>query len=197
MNDFFYDSWLSLLSFIIPGVIIGAVYDIFRVLRISQSRTADEPKGGIYDKLRPKKLIRSGAKTKKALKLANGVIVFIEDIIFWLIASAVLTVYIYYAGRGQVRLEYIIFALAGFFAYRESIGRIVIFVSKQIIFFCRCLIFWTLYIIIYPIKAVIAFAISTACRFRANIADKINEKRSEKRKKMLICSAARGFSDYM
>ena len=35
MNDFFYDSWISILKFIIPGIFLGAVYDIFRLLRIS------------------------------------------------------------------------------------------------------------------------------------------------------------------
>ena len=89
MNGFFYDSYQLILIFLLPGVFLGIVYDIFRILRISRASEL-AISGGLYDKIRPRKpLFGSFSRVfkTKSVKIADKIIVFIEDILFWLIAA--------------------------------------------------------------------------------------------------------------
>ena len=84
MNDFFYDSAVRVFSFVCLGAVLGAIYDVFRVLRISR-KGGNSPSGRIYEKLKPKKKLFSGKAVPKWLKLTDNALTFIEDILFWLI----------------------------------------------------------------------------------------------------------------
>ena len=66
MNDFFYDSAINVFSFVCLGAVLGAVYDVFRVLRLSR-KGGGNLSGGIYDKLKPKK----GIMKRPVLKLKS------------------------------------------------------------------------------------------------------------------------------
>ena len=90
------------------GILIGMIYDVFRILRAA---TPDIIKG----------------------TRAETVIVFFEDILFWLIASVVFIIFIYYANKGHTRLIMIADAALGFLAYYFTLGRLVMLCSGYII----------------------------------------------------------------
>ncbi len=193
MNSFFYDSAANILSFLCLGVILGAVYDFFRVLRISRKDT-DDLSGGIYDKIRPKKSI---SKPQKLLRLTDNALTFIEDILFWMIVFASEAIYIYYINDGEPRIDCFILSAAGFMLYRISIGRIVVFLSQQIIFFARCLLFWSGYIIIYPVRVMQKLICRAAARIAKLVFTAIGNAHgmaySKRAKKRLLDMSARGF----
>lgn len=150
MNDFFYDSAINVFSFVCLGAVLGAVYDVFRVLRLSR-KGGGNLSGGIYDKPKPKKGIMT-VRTPKFLKLTDGTLTFIEDIFFWIIVFLAEEIYIYYINAGEPRADFFLLSVLGFVLYRVSLGRLVIFLSGQIIFFVRCLLSRLVYVIIYPVR---------------------------------------------
>ena len=150
MNDFFYDSAINVFSFVCLGAVLVAVYDVFRVLRLSRKGGGNLSRG-IYDKLKPKKGIMT-VRTPKFLKLTDGTLTFIEDIFFWIIVFLAEEIYIYYINAGEPRADFFLLSVLGFVLYRVSLGRLVIFLSGQIIFFVRCLLSRLVYVIIYPVR---------------------------------------------
>ena len=81
--------------------------------------------------------------------------------------------------------------------YRISIGRIVVYLSQQIIFFVRCLLFWTTYIIMYPVRIIWKFIYSAADKAVNLVFTAIDNARrrkySKRAKKRLLDMSARGF----
>ena len=152
MNDFFYDSYQLILIFFLPGIFLGIVYDIFRILRIG--RTSDLSVGGaFYEKIRPRKPLFAPVSrflSAHPLKAADWILVFIEDILFWLIAAITEILLIFHTNGGEIRIYCLIASVVGFFLYHQTLGKLITFFTKQIIFLLRCLIYWTLYAIIYP-----------------------------------------------
>ena len=202
MNEFFYDSYLLILLFLLPGVFLGIVFDVFRILRIG--RTADiTVAGSFYDKIRPRGSLFGGAKhfsVSKTAKTANTILIFIEDILFWLIAAIIEILFFFHTNGGEIRIYCLIFSALGFFLYNRTIGMLVIACAKQIIFCTRCLIYWIFYAILYPIKAiwhVIQKLLSaTIGRWISVAKAKKRWQQSEKRKKAILQAAELGFAVY-
>ena len=171
MNDFFYDSAARVLSFVCLGVVLGAIYDFFRVLRISR-KGGGNLSGGIYDRLKPKKDIK------------------------WLASEAI---YIYYINDGEIRVDFFVLSLAGFMLYRISLGKVVIFLADRIIFFARCLLLRLIYIIIYPVrmmwKFVSAAIAKAACVMAGAVFDAKRRAYTRRGKKRLLDLSARGFEE--
>ena len=93
---------------VLIGIVIGMIYDIFRMIRIA---VPDKIKG----------------------KPAESLIVFFEDILFWMISAVIFIVFIYYVNKGHTRLVMITDALIGFILYHFTLGRLVMFCSGFII----------------------------------------------------------------
>lgn len=156
MNSFFYDSYQLILIFLLPGVFGGVVYDIFRIFRISRASEL-AISGSLYDKIRPRKpLFGSFSRVfkTKSVKIADKIIVFIEDILFWLIAAVTEILLIFHTNGGEIRIYCLFASILGFILYNRTLGRLVTVFAKQIIFLFRCLIYWSLYAIIFPIKLI-------------------------------------------
>ena len=94
------------------GAFTGVIYDIFRILRIA-----------LPERIRGKR--------------AETVIVFVHDVLFWLVVSIVFVIFIYYVNKGMTRLVMISASCLGFLVYYHTAGRIVIFFSASIIGFIR------------------------------------------------------------
>lgn len=197
MNDFFYDSAINVFSFVCLGAVLGVVYDVFRVIRLSR-KGGGSLSGGIYDKLKPKKSILP-VRAPKLLKLTDGTLTFAEDIIFWMIVFLAEEIYIYYINAGEPRVDFFLLSVLGFVLYRISLGRLVIFLSGQIIFFARCLLSRLIYVIIYPVRLLWKFISNivskawSAARKAALDAERRAYTRREK--KRLLDLSAKGFKE--
>lgn len=78
--------------------------------------------GVVYDIFRVVRLI--GFK--------NRIIVFFEDIIFFLIATITMFSYYMQITYGKFRIYPLLFAIIGFFVYYKTIGKLVFFIIKKI-----------------------------------------------------------------
>ena len=112
------------------GAVIGSLYDIFRMLRIAL----------------PERIRGTRAET---------VIVFFQDILFWIITSLIFIIFIYHANKGHARLIMIASACMGFAVYYITLGRVVIFFSDVIIGTVKKLINGFIKIFIKPLIFVI------------------------------------------
>lgn len=150
MTELFYDPAALIIKAALLGVVLGVIYDVFRILRISASSKA--PSGIFFEKIKPKKPLLCSRKPKKAKKLGEKALVFIEDVLFFMIFAAAEILFFLGLNGGEIRIYCLIFTLIGFVLYLVSIGRIVIYFSSIIIFFSKCLLYWSFYIIIIPVK---------------------------------------------
>ena len=158
----FYGAYSAFINAAILGVFFGFVYDIFRILRISRIPYL-APKGKFYELITPKKQAEKQRKKppKKIFALSDTVLTFIEDIIFWIVASLGEILFIYHVNGGVIRVYFILCTFAGAALYFFTAGKITMYFSVRIIFLIRCLLYWTFYIIIYPVRLILLFTKNT------------------------------------
>lgn len=206
MNTFFYDPYQLVLLFLLPGVFLGLIYDVFRILRIS--RTAHlSVSGKFYDKIRPRKPIfpvLSRISTTKSIAVAEGFLIFIEDISFWLIAAVTEILFIFHTNGGEIRIYCILFTVLGFFLYHFSLGKLVLLFAGQILFLCRCILYWTLFAIFTPLQFLGLKAVQclkwlyrkTIGHLLAIMQEARLRKESDEIKKQILWAAKSGFATY-
>ena len=114
--------WRILLYALVLGVILGAIYDIFRIFRLCFNFG-----------------VNYGTKNKKR-ELFNTLAVFFEDLLYFIICSCVACVFIFYMNSGRFRSVALLGALAGFTAYHFTLGRVVMICSDRIIRFVKKLL---------------------------------------------------------
>lgn len=153
MTEFFYDSYKLLCKAILLGVILGAIYDIFKMIRIAK-KSDNIPCGAFFKKIYPKKTIFGSDKhsEKEADKTADTIFTVFEDILYFIISALFEILFFLGENDGEIRIYCIVFIVIGFLVYEKTIGKIVAFFSSRIIFLVRCLLYWVIYIIIFPIR---------------------------------------------
>lgn len=90
-----------LVAFFISGLLIGVLFDIFRVSR-------------------------------KAFKIPN-ILVYIEDVLFWILTGAITLFTIFTFTDGQIRLYMILIMILGTFIYLITISKYFIIINTKII----------------------------------------------------------------
>jgi hypothetical protein len=101
------------------------------------------------------------------VSVSDKLLTFAEDIVFWIIASVAEVLFIYHINGGAVRVYFIMCTFSGAALYFFTVGKITMYFSVRIIFLLRCLLYWTFYIIIYPIRLILRFIVNV-WRFIAN-----------------------------
>jgi spore cortex biosynthesis protein YabQ len=91
------------------GVAFGVFYDVFRILRRAMRGIDRSPVG--------------------------YAVIFVQDILFFVIAAAVSAIFFYKFNSGRVRLSGVAFMILGFSAYYFTVGRLVMLVADAIISF--------------------------------------------------------------
>ena len=195
MTELFYDPAALIIKAALLGVILSIIYDMFRILRISALSKA--PEGAFFEKIKPKKPLFCRRKTKKTKELGKNALVFIEDVLFFLIYASAEILFFLGLNGGEIRIYCLVFTLLGFVLYLVSIGRIVIYFLSIILFFAKCLLYWSLYIIIIPVKHISMFIKKVSAAVFAATAGKAAQRgrrrRSESLKKAFLSDAATCF----
>ena len=195
MTDFFYDSAGLIIKAALLGVILGALYDVFRILRLSASSTA--PRGAFFEKIKPRGRLFRPRKPRKVRKTFKNIAVFIEDIAFFILCAAAEILFFLKENNGEIRIYCLIFTLCGFVLYHVFPGKIVIYFSSAIIFSVKCLLYWTLYIIIVPVKHILNMTKKAARILFASTVGKAvmraKRRRSSSLEKAIIADAAECF----
>lgn len=104
------------LRFFILGIVLGALYDIFRIRRIASRKTAD----GVSHSPR----LNGPPRLSLRPELWEALLTFLEDVVFWLITSVAMILMHYVFCRGMIRGYWVLCSIAGFSAYYFSIGRL-------------------------------------------------------------------------
>lgn len=115
------------------GAVLGAFYDVFRILRLMFKAGSGKSSGF------------------KSFKLASATVIFIEDIVYFFVCSCVFCIFIFYVNSGRFRSVALIGAIVGFFAYYYSVGRLVMLFSDLVIGFIKKLIKTVLYYTVRPV----------------------------------------------
>ena len=137
--------------FILTGLLIGFLFDIFRVLRRS-FKTSD-------------------------------IITYIQDIIFWILAGALLIYSIFKFNNGEIRSYVVIGLVMGIMLYLTIFSKLVIKVNVAILTFLKKLIIHIIRIILYPAKILLKLLMKIILKpisfifinIRKNIKDSLNK----------------------
>ena len=103
------------------GASLGAVYDVFRALRIAAGLT-----------LRRCFAYRGRTLPKWGRRL-SAALLFISDVLFSLIASAALSVTVFHLLSGHIRWFILLGTGLGFLLYRRTVGRLTARIMPRII----------------------------------------------------------------
>ena len=131
-----------LLYSLVVGVFLGVVYDIFRVRRISYA------------------LSDNVSRTKNIRDKIEGMFIILEDTLFFLICSVVMSIFMFYMNSGKFRAIAFFGALCGFIVYYKTVGRLVIACSKYIIGFIKYILRKIYSIFLLPLLHILRFLIT-------------------------------------
>ncbi len=149
MNEFFYDSYSLILFFLLPGVFLGMVYDVFRILRIARHDPEEQIIGALYRHFRIEKI--SYIQNEKKRHMIEYALVFTEDFLFCIIAALTELLLFYHLNGGVIRIYGFWLSAIGFFLYRMSFGRFVMYMAKHIIRLANRILYLVLVVLLTPI----------------------------------------------
>ena len=199
MRNFFYDSFISFFVSLLPGIFIAICYDVFRIIRIGDHANNSDL-GKRYAKIMPKRAI-SFAFISRYITFHKRIFNFLEDIIFWLIATCIEILFIFYTYQGEIRIYSITLAVLGFLLYYHSLGALVLHFAKHIYLFMRFMREWVLFIVLYPLVKMLKL-VSVFIRFiyRATVLQWKEQRYrqmlvawSNQKQYDLLCAALNGF----
>ena len=139
---------LYLYAFLL-GLALGLLYDAFRISRIFLGEHFSQKTS---NRLRSIKLPLIGHLREYKKSKAIGIVVFIEDFLFCLIASFAFILLFYEICNGKIRFPAFLLAGAGFFVYRVTLGRLVLWFSEVIAFFMECATRYALFFLLLPFR---------------------------------------------
>lgn len=127
------------------GVLLGAVYDLLRIRRIAFAPT--DTYGVAFTPV-----LLSVWNEKAVKRRSRGtILLFVEDILFALLAAVLFLLLFYGANNGVVRWYAFFGAGASFCVYRLTIGRLIMRLSDRIISGIRTLFIWLYRCLVRPV----------------------------------------------
>lgn len=143
---------------LIFGFVLGAFYDVARIRHIAFRRSV-----------------------KKAVKIADAIIIFFEDVIFFVFAAIGIILISYKLHYGIIRW-YAVGALAlGFFIYRKTLGVLIMAISEKIInIICRILLFIKRRVILPAFRGIISISEKAGSKIKGNYKNRMQKIRAKK-----------------
>ena len=130
---------------------------------IGAAKTSSQRIEAVIKSLRPP----AGERSKRVLAFLHTVknktvtvIIFFEDILFFVVSALFFTVFLFQVNFGQLRLYIYLGAAAGFFLYYCTAAKISAALSGLAVSLVRLVLFFTFYKIAKPVFSIIAKAIS-------------------------------------
>ena len=150
MQIFLADQLRVTLLSILLGLGLGALYDIVRIFRtllgvVYVNRFTDKLKS-IKLPLIKNPLLRE----RKKRRIAENIMIFITDILYFLTVTFVMIIYVYYVNSGIVRWYIFAGAIFGMLTYYVFVGKLVISVSECIAFFLKVVFLYLAFFISRP-----------------------------------------------
>ena len=124
---------------IVFGLLAGALFDVFRIMRIARRSIVNVKRSSLF------------------LHLGDGILCFLSDILYWLILAVAYSVFIYRWADGRLRIGSLLCAAAGFLIWHYTIGRAVMLLADRIIALIRVIVGFILSITLVPLYRLFAF----------------------------------------
>ena len=136
---------------LIVGIFIGVVYDVFRIVRIAltggrgfNTKVRFERVENLITRVRGQNVTVKNLGIYKAGRRLEYAVVFVCDVLFFLVTAVVSVVFLYQANYGQPRLYVVVSAIIGFAIYYNTVGRMVAFSAYAVISLFRLI--WTFFV---------------------------------------------------
>ena len=157
---------LAFLYALCIGVVFGLLYEVFRINHImltgvginhkkTSFKSLDEITGRILENRTKKQEFPKTAKNRM-----TGIIIFFEDILFFLIVAILYTVFLYQTNYGQPRVFLYAGTILGFILYYNTAGRIFEKLFGVILSLIRLIGAFVVYKAVIPVAIMVAKAIS-------------------------------------
>ena len=141
-------AWLYLYATVL-GIALGGFYDLFRITRVflgmHYSRRAAK-------RLRELQLPFLRQRRRRGESRALGIVIFLEDLIFCMVAGISLVILFYEVNSGRFRFPALLCAGAGFLLYRGTLGRLVMLVSEVIAFVIETGVRYLVFFSLFPLQ---------------------------------------------
>lgn len=194
------DQLLILMYSLVTGLFFGLFYDIFRISRVMLSGNgigtagkSDKRIEGVIRNMLPERSERAKILLSKLGHIREKtvtVLIFFEDILFFVMSSLFFTVFLFQVNFGQLRLYIYLGAATGFLIYYFTVAKISAAISGMAVSLIRLVLYFTYYKIAKPILIIIAKAISVPV-------DRLTLKRiayiDKREAKKLLSTAQKGF----
>lgn len=146
-----------LLAAIACGVMLGVLYDVLCLSRLWMRRQLPLAMVKLRERMALPQRLRFFAprphEQKKHGRVFAWIFIFLEDIIFCLVATLVMILLLYEANDGQFRLSALLVAALAFVLYRVTLGRLLMLLCGILITLLCCLARWFVAILAYPALA--------------------------------------------
>ena len=151
------------------GFGLGAVYDCLRILRLLLGESTE----------------REGRRP-----LPMALLLFLEDVVFMIVASLAFILLCYYRNDGQIRGPALMGLGGGFFVYRHTVSRPFLWLVRWGILGAKRMLAALLRLLAKPLRWLWAV---TAGRWLDRLRERLREQATEKRIRELTEQAACGF----
>lgn len=162
----------------ILGLCLGALYDIIRIWRALLGIRYVNKFTRRLKEIRLPLIKNPLSKSKKENKIAENIIMLITDILYFLLVTFVMMIFIYHINSGIVRWYIFAGVIIGFFIYYFTLGKIVISFSEYVVFGIKTIRSYLFFFISRPFLPI--------SRKIKNILPKLKYKIKEKRAKKKI-----------
>lgn len=190
-----------LLAGVLLGLVLGVLYDAFRLLRRAVSAAGNRwvPAYAAAWKL---PLLGCPGDWKRRGKLAGGVSLTVTvffDLLFGFVAGIAVLLLLYDRNDGIFRMSAPLGVAAGFFLYRFSVGRLTSAFSDVILFFAGLLFRYLFHFVTLPVRLLLRAVRGGYRRFLAPVIKRKREtlerSRSDRRIAGILKDAGEAFFD--
>ncbi len=120
------------------GAFLGAVYDVFRILRVAFPYV-------------------NGNGVKKVYAALMLGIIFLEDMLYALIAAVTVNLFLFNVNDGQVRWFALLGAAMGFALWYVTVGRLIMRCARTIVAAVRRMLYFLYRILLLPVVRLLRF----------------------------------------
>lgn len=184
MEISFAEQLLVALNSVLLGLGLGAFYDLIRIVRVLLGVSYVNKFNLRLKNIRLPLIKNPLNSDRKKKKIAEGIMIFITDIVYFFVATLVMTIYTYHINFGIVRWYIFAGAIVGVLFYYVTLGKLVISISECIAFFTKVAFLYLVYFISRPFSFL--YVKIKPCFLKIKLL-KIKHKKSEN--KILKCRA--------
>jgi hypothetical protein len=143
---------LTILFSLILGILFGLIYDIFKIVRMFIIGQISDRTKNIFLKIKLP-LIKLKFNCEK-LNVKEKIVYLIFDIMFFIVITPIMQIFIYAFSNGIVRWYIFLGAFIGSMIYYATISRINLIIYEYIFMLVKIILTYILHFIILPFKKI-------------------------------------------